>query len=261
MKKSDTEILKELLADPSKKVSPEWCDAVSRKHPYFTLPAMLELERNGNQGGGDSDRRKKLIRRVAMNSASPEMLYRLTEPLGQAQNNFYPEEEPKEPASTEEVIDTFITTYGGSDNEETALLEKLIFNPVPDYALLLSEEEERSLPTETDSNADTQESRINSFILKSREHHGHLPPASETPRQAPKPAPAKKEPIQEPATQDDTLLSESLAKIYIKQRRYAKAYEIISNLSLKYPEKSIYFADQLRFLQKLVINQQYIKQK
>ena len=64
-------------------------------------------------------------------------------------------------------------------------------------------------------------------------------------------------PVQVPEIQDDSLLSESLAKIYIKQGRYAKAFEIISNLSLKYPEKSVYFADQMRFLQKLIINQQY----
>ena len=63
-------------------------------------------------------------------------------------------------------------------------------------------------------------------------------------------------------TEDDTLtksgdeafLTESLAKIYIKQKRYSKALEIIKKLSLKYPEKNIYFADQIRFLEKLIIN-------
>ena len=52
----------------------------------------------------------------------------------------------------------------------------------------------------------------------------------------------------------DTLLSESLAKIYIQQRRYAKALEIIRKLNLNNPEKNIYFADQIRFLEKLIIN-------
>ena len=47
----------------------------------------------------------------------------------------------------------------------------------------------------------------------------------------------------------------ALAKIYIKQRRYGKALEIIRKLNLKYPKKSIYFADQIRFLEKLVINE------
>lgn len=53
---------------------------------------------------------------------------------------------------------------------------------------------------------------------------------------------------------EEDLLTESLAKIYIKQKRYYKAIEIIRRLSLKYPEKSIYFADQIRFLEKLVTN-------
>ncbi|MBQ4524467.1 MAG: tetratricopeptide repeat protein, partial [Bacteroidaceae bacterium] len=38
------------------------------------------------------------------------------------------------------------------------------------------------------------------------------------------------------------------------QHRYAKALEIIRRLSLKYPKKNAYFADQIRFLEKLVIN-------
>jgi hypothetical protein len=49
-------------------------------------------------------------------------------------------------------------------------------------------------------------------------------------------------------------LSETLAKIYLKQKKYERALEIIIKLNLIYPEKSIYFADQIRFLEKLVIN-------
>jgi hypothetical protein len=47
--------------------------------------------------------------------------------------------------------------------------------------------------------------------------------------------------------------TETLAYIYIRQRRYEKALEIIKSLSLKYPEKNIYFAAQIRFLEKLII--------
>ena len=46
----------------------------------------------------------------------------------------------------------------------------------------------------------------------------------------------------------------TLAKIYLKQKRYDRALEIIKSLSLKYPEKNVYFADQIRFLEKLIIN-------
>lgn len=53
---------------------------------------------------------------------------------------------------------------------------------------------------------------------------------------------------------DDSFFTETLAHIYVKQKRYVKALQIIRNLSLKYPEKNSYFADQIRFLEKLIIN-------
>ena len=48
--------------------------------------------------------------------------------------------------------------------------------------------------------------------------------------------------------------TETLAQIYIKQGKYDKALEIIKRLYLIYPKKNRYFADQIRFLEKLIIN-------
>ncbi len=56
------------------------------------------------------------------------------------------------------------------------------------------------------------------------------------------------------AAEEDGFFSETLAKIYIRQKKYVKALEIIRKLHLLYPEKNIYFADQIRFLEKLIIN-------
>lgn len=53
---------------------------------------------------------------------------------------------------------------------------------------------------------------------------------------------------------DDSCFTETLARIYIKQQKYEKALEIIKKLSLNYPKKNAYFADQIRFLEKLIIN-------
>ncbi|WP_288324323.1 tetratricopeptide repeat protein [uncultured Phocaeicola sp.] len=58
----------------------------------------------------------------------------------------------------------------------------------------------------------------------------------------------------EPETEDESYFTETLAKIYVKQQRYSKALEIIKKLNLKYPKKNAYFADQIRFLEKLIIN-------
>ena len=60
-------------------------------------------------------------------------------------------------------------------------------------------------------------------------------------------------------TPEDSFFSETLAKIYLKQKKYEKALEIIRKLNLIYPEKNIYFADQIRFLEKLIINANKIK--
>ena len=55
---------------------------------------------------------------------------------------------------------------------------------------------------------------------------------------------------------DEGYFTETLAKIYIKQGRYSKALEIIQRLNLIYPKKNAYFADQIRFLEKLILNEQ-----
>lgn len=43
----------------------------------------------------------------------------------------------------------------------------------------------------------------------------------------------------------DDILTETLADIYIKQKQYAKAIGIFRRLTLKYPEKSVYFASRI----------------
>lgn len=53
---------------------------------------------------------------------------------------------------------------------------------------------------------------------------------------------------------DQSYFTETLARIYIKQGNFSKALEIIQQLSLQNPKKNAYFADQIRFLKKLTIN-------
>lgn len=58
---------------------------------------------------------------------------------------------------------------------------------------------------------------------------------------------------------EESYLTMTLAKIYIKQQRYEKALEIIRKVNLNNPKKNSYFADQIRFLQKLIINKKHQK--
>ncbi len=46
--------------------------------------------------------------------------------------------------------------------------------------------------------------------------------------------------------------TETLANIYLKQGKYDKALEILKRINLEYPNKNRYFADQIRFLEKIV---------
>jgi len=57
------------------------------------------------------------------------------------------------------------------------------------------------------------------------------------------------------AFEGDELMTETLAKIYMKQGYYSKALKIFEKLSLKYPEKSVYFAQQIENVKKLSSNQ------
>ena len=57
---------------------------------------------------------------------------------------------------------------------------------------------------------------------------------------------------------EPSFFTETLAGIYIKQGKYEKALEIIERLCLEYPNKNRYFADQIRFLEKII---KYTKRK
>lgn len=52
----------------------------------------------------------------------------------------------------------------------------------------------------------------------------------------------------------DDLITETLAKIYINQKKYNKAIKAYNILSLKYPKKSSFFADQIERIKNLKKN-------
>lgn len=54
--------------------------------------------------------------------------------------------------------------------------------------------------------------------------------------------------------ENEALMTETLANIHIKQKHYHKAITIFEKLSLKYPEKSIYFAARIKEMERLITN-------
>ncbi len=55
-------------------------------------------------------------------------------------------------------------------------------------------------------------------------------------------------------TVSDSIYTETFAHIYIKQKKYDRALDIIERLQKRQPQKSAYYTDQMRFLEKLIIN-------
>jgi hypothetical protein len=51
--------------------------------------------------------------------------------------------------------------------------------------------------------------------------------------------------MNEPGNEIDEYITETLSRIYLKQGHYQKAIDSFSRLSLKFPEKSVYFAQQI----------------
>ena len=222
-------------------------DLMSR-YPFFVLPAVVALKQCRTLMSENEV--KALAMKVALSSAARDPHYDILYAGADEFRNFYPDEPKPTKPTTEDAIDTFLQRYGaGRDNEsETRLLERLIFNPVPDYASVLEQQQAAENQPCHDESASADDARIDAFIRM------HAPEEPRDPQsdQHPTPAPEPRTPQPSP----DSLLSESLAKFHIRRRQYDKALEIIQNLSITHPEKSHHYEAQLRFLKKLIKNQE-----
>jgi len=147
------------------------------------------------------------------------------------------------------LIDTFLDSIPKEEEKE----EKKKRKPTPadaavDYvAYLLETENDEEQTSKTAAPQLKGQNLIDSFIENDK---GKIV-LSENPLFVPQIDDTEKE---DGKSGDESYFTETLARIYIKQGRYSKALEIIRRLSLNYPKKNAYFADQIRFLEKLIIN-------
>ncbi len=238
------------LADPSLPVTREWVDQAAERYPYFTLPGVLYLRQHGIEGNDE------LLARLAIASPSRASLAMSLGMDAERFAQFYPAEHSAATTDTDSTIDRFLDSFGSSNPREIEALSAAIFNPTPDYAdILAAQEREDQAPEQQEQPASGQDRLIADFIAQSRQRGAAIEPTPQAHVGQAEAAEVATAPISQAAAPDEGMLSESLAKMYITRRNYAKALGILQSLNEQYPEKSIYFADQIRFLRKLVLNQ------
>ena len=193
--------------------------------------------------------RKVLFKLIEMshykirNSSAPSM------PPAQTDQKETPKKKESKGNRTMSLIDKFIDSLPKESNEkseQTKLRKPTPADAVVDYVAYLLETESQEDATNTDSQMKGQE-LIDNFINKDEGNFN----LKENPEFLPQTDPLEKN---DEKNNDEGYFTETLARIYIKQGRYSKALEIIKHLNLIYPKKNAYFADQIRFLEKLIIN-------
>ena len=217
------------------------------RYPYFQSLRLLYLKNLyllHDSAFGDE------LRKSVLYAADRRVLFYLIEgehfiltPL--KQENVVQEEEPGIDR-TLSLINSFLATVPQEEIQQTEL------DYSTDYVAYLLQDGEIETEVEKEEKPRLYgQELIDEFIRQSEDSSTILPVKEESERQ-------EKVIIEEPETNDDELddscFTETLAKIYVKQQRYDKALEIIKKLSLNYPKKNAYFADQIRFLEKLIIN-------
>ncbi len=155
---------------------------------------------------------------------------------------------------TQTLIDDFLSTSEESNAPKGRKLT--IADATTDYAAYLLQLDDAE-PQPATPQAPAQTNRSATLIDDFIENKPERIQLKETPEYVPDIADDNNDSANTP---DEGYLTMTLAKIYIKQQRYEKALEIIRKVNLNNPKKSSYFADQIRFLQKLIINKNHNKQ-
>ena len=218
-------------------------------YPYYVIPDIEALPST------EGEERQRLVRRIAALVGDQTALRRILDLDPEEFRSFYPDLLPPD-LDTAETIDSFIDKYGdpaAARSAEVRSVEELVPLPPADYDLNAIE----SSPLITGDESGKEETDSTSALLDS-----FLSKPERNGEKAGTPQAGNEEKTPESITEempkrrnDAPQLSESLARAMIKNGNYAKALEIITDLSLKNPKKSIYFADQIRFLKKLILNQ------
>lgn len=154
---------------------------------------------------------------------------------------------------TGNLIDKFLNGSTGWDDGMSGPVRKVTADPTKDYVAYLMQMEDAEPEAEPEEKKGQRSNDLLDDFLEKQNDRIQLQDKPEYVPEAPQVEESEENAL------DECYFTETLAKIYIKQGRYEKAMEIIRKLNLNYPKKNSYFADQIRFLQKLIINNKYKK--
>ena len=223
-------------------------------YPYFQTARLLLLQNLYLLHDPTFDEE---LRRAAIYITDRKVLFNLIE---SAHYKLQPQKKKDAPAASEgdkpkenrtiSLIDNFLENIPVEEEKKEETQKKRKPTPADaavDYvAYLLESEEEDDMPEDSTPQLKGQ-SLIDSFIENDR---GKIV-LSEIPEFVPQINDSSADDGKEG---DEGFFTETLARIYIKQGRYNKALDILQKLSANCPQKNTYFADQIRFLEKLIIN-------
>lgn len=199
------------------------------------------------------------LRRSALYAPDRRVLFNMVEGRNYTipKEDIYKKEEVEAPQTksqrTGSLIDKFLGQTAAATPQQPRRQPTAV-DATTDYTAILMqmEDAETDVPTaEEQKEPSRREELLQSYMAQS----GKRIALKEEPEYTPEIA------EETPASNDfgDDCFTETLAKIYIRQGKYEKAIEILRKLNLNFPKRNAYFADQIRFLQKLIINNNYNK--
>ena len=223
-----------------------WLQTLTEQHPYFHAARILLLQAQYRKHSPSYD---ETLRRSAILVPCRDAIFHLTE-----EPHYTHAEEHKrygaiaetDASRTTTLIDSFLQTQAS----DTSMAHPI--DASQDYiGYLLQREREQGQDT-TDALPMNGGGIVEDFLEK---EPGRIKLSDATSTDLSEAIPAENQSAQnEP---ENEILTEIMAGIYIKQGKYENAVKIIRQLSLKYPQKNRYFADQIRFLEKLIINNKH----
>ena len=218
------------------------------RYPYFQTARLLYLKNLYALGDASF---KSELQKSALYIADLSVLFYFIEKERLAVRQ-HAEEHPKDVGEasrtdrTLDLIDRFLSDMPEQLGDELPLPAETNV----DYVSVLMREEEEA----EDVTPLKGQELIDRFIKQSHEEEEQCSQATQEEEAGIDMEAEQPEETEEEPESDEQYFTETLAKIYVKQHRYEKALEIIKKLNLKYPKKNAYFADQMRFLEKLIIN-------